>query len=1290
MRSNAGHVAVPPVRVGGHPEGPQRRARRRSRAVAVLALLAALLLPAVSYASAPEAPELAVQSPVHATSATLEGVLHPGAEAGSATEGGTYWILYRESASGCAGAGQQQTVEGLALASGAEQVAQPVEGLTPGTTYTACLIERGESGETSSSPPVTFTTAVPPETPVTAAPEELTATSVKVAGMLNPGASGELVTGYRFAYSDTGKCVEGLAAGEVAPAGVPPGDTVPALELEGLEPSREYRVCLVAFNQAGEEAAGNEQSFSTPPSAPSVVTGASSAVNASSAHVEGTVNPNNQLSECKVEYDTEPTLAKPTSVLCEPASFPAGYGAQPVGVTLSGLAPHTTWYYRVHASNATGVGQGAIEHFQTAIPPETPQLTAQALSPSTAKLEGTLNPGGEGEAGSYVFLYDASESECAGPEGRSTPEGGGVATGTQSEPVSAELTGLKAGVAYTVCLSVTNSAGETSQSSPVTFTTPAAAPSVEESVSGVEANAATLEAQIDPEGAPATYQFQYGTSESYETSVPATPAPVEGSGHESASLSALKAGVTYHYRVLATNECETGRRCTTEGPDKSFTAAAAGAPGPDTCPNAALRAEQHNGQDLPECRAYELVSPTATHGQDATDPFLDPAPRASRSGNAITYTSTGSFEHAPGAVELNQFVSRRTPTGWATSAITPLHEPESTESAGSFIADSFDPELGDAILNSNAPLTPEAPLTHTSGGSRPYGLYHADLADGEYRYIAEEEVAQPMGTSTDLQDVVYGAEGPIDEWHDGSIRPVSVTNEKTQMNASVGDAPRNLDPGVDVQKEVWQAVSADGSRVYFTSPGHEEINPETETPGQLYLRVNTLSEQSAISAGACTEPEAACTLQISASRRTVPDPNGPQPARYWGASADGSVVYFTSRAELTDDANTGAADNSANLYECRLITEEAGHPVPARCELKDLTVKASGEGAAVQGVTQISEDGAYVYYVATGKLTEDASEGQPNLYVSHDGGEPVYIAMLSEEDVSDWRHPGINEAEAGPETNTAAVSPDGTHLAFISEAKLTAYDNTRAQPGDCQNAGCPEVYLYDSETATLRCASCDPSGARPVGPAKLNGAYPISYTQYRARSVLDDGTVFFDSSDTLTPHAHPGLQNVYEYTEGAPHALSDVTTVQEATFLDTSPTGADVFIGTAQPLLPGTSSQNLQIYDARIDGGLPAPAAPAPCESAETCRTPTQPAQGDPAPGGSAAFTGPPSPIPNVSGAPKLKPPPTRAQKLAAALRACHRDKKKTRRRRCEQSARKRYGARRHKPKSTTAHGGKA
>jgi hypothetical protein len=89
--------------------------------------------------------------------------------------------------------------------------------------------------------------------------------------------------------------------------------------------------------------------------------------------------------------------------------------------------------------------------------------------------------------------------------------------------------------------------------------------------SAVTSSGATVGGSVNPEGQSTTYRFDYGTSTSYGSSVP-SPAGSAGSGTsavtESASLTGLRPGTVYHYRIEATNAAGT-----TFGADKTFTTA---------------------------------------------------------------------------------------------------------------------------------------------------------------------------------------------------------------------------------------------------------------------------------------------------------------------------------------------------------------------------------------------------------------------------------------------------------------------------------------------------------------------------------------------------------------------------------------------------------------------------------------------------------------------------------------------------------------------------------------------
>jgi hypothetical protein len=82
---------------------------------------------------------------------------------------------------------------------------------------------------------------------------------------------------------------------------------------------------------------------------------------------------------------------------------------------------------------------------------------------------------------------------------------------------------------------------------------------------------ASLTALVNPNGPDTTYRFEYGADTTYGSTTPETAV---GSGFDelpaTAELSGLPSGVTYHFRVVATNV-----HSTTTGDDGTFTTTAA-------------------------------------------------------------------------------------------------------------------------------------------------------------------------------------------------------------------------------------------------------------------------------------------------------------------------------------------------------------------------------------------------------------------------------------------------------------------------------------------------------------------------------------------------------------------------------------------------------------------------------------------------------------------------------------------------------------------------------------------
>jgi hypothetical protein len=357
-------------------------------------------------------------------------------------------------------------------------------------------------------------------------------------------------------------------------------------------------------------------------------------------------------------------------------------------------------------------------------------------------------------------------------------------------------------------------------------------------------------------------------------------------------------------------------------------------------------------------------------------------------------------------------------------------------------------------------------------------------------------------------------------------------------------------------------------------------------------------------------------------------------------------------------------------------------------------------------VLGINSDGSVVYFVSTAPLTGGAQAGANNLYVSHlEAGkwQAHLVATLASgsADQLDW-----GGSNAALNNMTARVSPNGRYLTFMSDRSLTGYDNHDATSGEPDE----EVFLYDDQTGGLNCPSCNRSGARPQGVFFKSGEgalinpqvllsqrwvaadlpvwdeIDINHSIRQPRYLSNGGRLFFNSTDALVPQDSNGIADVYEYepdelgscaqADGCVNLISSGSSGEESAFAEASESGDDVFFASTGRLTGQDVDTDYDVYDAHVCTGtvpcVQAPVSPPPCNNGEACKaapTPQPSVFGAPA---SATFTGAGNPVPPATTRPKAKPP-TRAQQLAKALEACHKDRSKAKRSSCEKQARKKY-----------------
>ena len=166
-----------------------------------------------------------------------------------------------------------------------------------------------------------------------------------------------------------------------------------------LQPETVYHYRLAASNSAGT-VNSNDHTFSTTPRTPPLVTtGETSSLTQTSATITGTVNPRGLPSSYELELGTE---VNGNIVYNGPKAFgDAGqdFGSETLTIAMQGLAPGTTYHYRLLASNADGTAEGADRAFTTpgypspiALPPALPLLSTSLVLPIPEVLPKHSNP----------------------------------------------------------------------------------------------------------------------------------------------------------------------------------------------------------------------------------------------------------------------------------------------------------------------------------------------------------------------------------------------------------------------------------------------------------------------------------------------------------------------------------------------------------------------------------------------------------------------------------------------------------------------------------------------------------------------------------------------------------------------------------------------------------------------------------------------------------------------------------------------------------------------------------
>jgi hypothetical protein len=452
-------------------------------------------------------------------------------------------------------------------------------------------------------------------------------------------------------------------------------------------------------------------------------------------------------------------------------------------------------------------------------------------------------------------------------------------------------------------------------------------------------------------------------------------------------------------------------------------------------------------------------------------------------------------------------------------------------------------------------------------------------------------------------------------------------------------------------------ISADGSRVFFMSPSSNVDNlaacagsgATTTCPPQLYVRdvdaggsvrtrwisQSAVAGQDAGLVGAAifegATPDGDKAFFRTASPLTADDPNG-------GAQVPGGVRAGVANA------------SSVDLYMYDFPDAPGADPGDGTLTRISAGPTGTGDGNAVTGsiggftssLRAFAADGSRVYFTtaapltgvpapANGTITEPGgTAGQTatkNLYV-YDAGLPAaerwrFVARLpATSTLGDCAATGalVNEAplftsangigggfQLGSSANCVRGTVDGSFVTLFTDGRLT---------GDDPDSVSGDVYGYDATRQELTRLSAPRGGAvggsyvcvtegSGVG-TRCHGQPSVASVGTTGKALLQlvsdpatptERTAFFESASRLVPEDLNDRYDVYQWRDGELSLLSTgAPGADDALYRGNDRTGTNVYISTRDRWTWQDHDAVLDIYAARVGGGIPQTVSPVACD----------------------------------------------------------------------------------------------
>jgi hypothetical protein len=661
---------------------------------------------------------------------------------------------------------------------------------------------------------------------------------------------------------------------------------------------------------------------------------------------------------------------------------------------------------------------------------------------------------------------------------------------------------------------------------------------------------AQLKASIEPFGLPTHYTFEYLTTAQYEeqgdTFTAAQPAgegtlPAANSPLEVAAVAqGLKPGTRYRFRVFAENE---------EGSDEAeaefatYPAAVAF----EACSNEATRTGL--SALLPDCRAYELVTPANTNGHPVLSSprsaggLTFPTRASSPAGGAVSFLVEGGaipgFEGTSG-LNGDPYLATRTDEGWQTAAAGP-----NGEEATSIQPGSLSPDQGYSLWGANGGTKVTAPgqnnfLRYPDGKSELVGRGSlGEDPNAEGLLISENAAHTLFSSSSQLEEEAPPA--GTQAVYDRTLDPVG-GGEVTHV---VSLLPGNETPAAG-KKAKYIGASLDGRGAAF------------EIGNTLYLRYNNQE-----------------TYELG------------EGVTFAGIAEGGARAFYLKGGDLF---RFDAQSEETTAFS------ESGDVTP-------VNVSADGSTAYFVSPSVLGEENPN---------GEVAQAGKQNLYRSEEG-QVSFVGTVTERDVKgenlNFPFDGLGTWTSAVQngqlaTETSRTTPDGATLLFQSRADLSGYDPSGHSEIYRYDFAANELGCL-SCNPTLAPASSD-AALQSVSQGWGQDTLPLQSFADTRNLRADGRRAFFESSEALVPQDVDGLRDVYEWEaqavgsckeeEGCLYLISSGASAGPDYLYAVSESGADVFIHTPDLLLPQDPDETPSIYDARVFGGFaPRASPPDPC-----------------------------------------------------------------------------------------------